>query len=265
MPLVSENALNKAHEGVLMVDDRYFVTFENKTAQRILEKAFGPHKDIREDARLREVFEGKTVHFTDGKRNYETKLEEIRESGYLLGYMIWFLDVTQHLAVLEETRERANHDSLTGLFTRSYFEKLVKDDLAERRAGCFIIFDMDNFKQINDLYGHQRGDRVLRDFAKILLAYPKDRIYASRLGGDEFCVYVRDEIDEEKIAGAMDGIMESFAKTFRDTDDLRCTLSAGICRNRGGDEVSDFKTLYREADMLLYRAKDAGKNKYILG
>ena len=53
--------------------------------------------------------------------------------------------------------------------------------------------------------------------------------------------------------------------SFRDTDDLRCTLSAGICRNRGGDEVSDFKTLYREADMLLYRAKDAGKNKYILG
>ena len=148
------------------------------------------------------------------------------------------------------------------MFNRGYFKKIVDDEVAEGRRGCFLMMDMDNFKMVNDRYGHQRGDSVLINLASILKEYPDDELYACRVGGDEFCAYIRDNTDKEHITSVIDNVMTRFNRTFRSEDDIRCTISIGAVINDDADSLMDCSAMYSHADKKLYEAKESGKNTY---
>ncbi len=122
---------------------------------------------------------------------------------------------------------------------------------------------MENFKFINDTYGHKRGDNVLTEYAGILKEYPEEELFSCRIGGDEFMIYLRGITDLKKTEELIGHIMEAFGHRFRD-DKVKCTLSAGAAVNADPDNLSDFSALYNTADKNLYAAKGNGKNTYVL-
>ncbi len=260
--IASENALGKAGEGVVIVDDRLIVTFANAMAGNIVGNFALLNSNARKNKTLSRIFDGELKEIECGNKLYEIRVEELKHASLVQGYTIWFLDATKHKEMLDKAEDMASHDPLTGLYNRRQFEKLVEEETAVKRAGTLVISDMDNFKAVNDTFGHKRGDKVLTDYAEILRGYSEEFLYPCRIGGDEFMFYLRGQADRTKVESTVKHIMEEFARKFRN-DDVRCTLSMGIVINKDTENLMDFASMYRTADEKLYKAKDSGKNTYI--
>lgn len=162
--------------------------------------------------------------------------------------------------------QKATTDSLTGLYNRAETTRLVNERLSnptEGSASAFIIFDLDDFKGINDTHGHEIGDRVLKFFADKLKATFRTEDVVGRLGGDEFVVYVTYNADDDFVQRRFAAFADSITKRRSGDDDLPYIFcSAGYVTAMPGDE---FETMYRRADKALYRAKTIGKNCAVCG
>lgn len=170
----------------------------------------------------------------------------------------------------KEIRERdrklkkiAYTDNLTGLPNRAFMFKELKRLMKENPNSYLgiIYFDMDNFKRINDTYGHPLGDELLYQFSKRLKKNIScDNIFV-RLGGDEFILVVPDNRSKEKINLCIKKLMESVAEPFECTGKLiNITVSIGIgVYPENGSRISE---LIQCADMAMYAAKENGKNTY---
>ncbi|MEG0771677.1 MAG: sensor domain-containing diguanylate cyclase, partial [Clostridia bacterium] len=163
-------------------------------------------------------------------------------------------------------KEKAERDLLTGLYNKITTEILIKNltDFAEKGevSGAFLVIDLDNFKNINDTFGHISGDEVLVKVAKKLIAIFRDGDIIGRIGGDEFVVYMN-HVDSPIIVGK---------KAMQVCDMFRKIEISGAldCRIKGSVGISIFPTygknfeeLYKNADKALYAAKRQGKDKYI--
>jgi len=156
-------------------------------------------------------------------------------------------------------------DALTGVFNRGYFEETFPQCLAEarRRQGsmALILIDCDGFKQVNDSFGHQAGDDILRLLGTILKgSVREDADIPFRYGGDEFGVILAG-IDRERLTA----IAETVRRKFAHDNDFACTLSIGAAYCDGSCQAyaraSEFKRL---ADEALYDSKQRGKNQVVL-
>ena len=160
----------------------------------------------------------------------------------------------------------ARLDGLTGLMGRQQFFQAGKKILGEMKferedaAGCFVILDVDSFKEINDRYGHPEGDRVLREVADHLRKAVGESGILGRLGGDEFVALIRVPLTGEEIETYMSRLREAFA-TIR-VGEQSVTCSIGVIPLEPGVYIED---LYRSEDHLLYEAKKKGKNQVALG
>ena len=165
---------------------------------------------------------------------------------------------------LAKTKASSNRDPLTNIFNRRYFdEELSKRALgAVRRADklSLIISDIDNFKTINDRFGHQVGDEVIRVFAQIISSRVANEGTAARYGGEEFAV-ILPQLSLAKAQILAEQIRKQFAEknlVVRGADHLgNVTASFGVAELRSNESSAD---LIRRADERLYAAKAAGKN-----
>lgn len=149
-------------------------------------------------------------------------------------------------------------DFLTELYNRRYFknecEKLL--EMAQRKGSPvgLIMLDIDNFKQINDRYGHTKGDEVLKELAKTLKESLRKYDLISRYGGEEFAVFIFDE-EFEKIKK----VAENIRKKIESIDiSPKFTISLGVAYSK---KSYDYAKLVENADRALYRAKNMGKNR----
>ncbi|MDN3681378.1 diguanylate cyclase [Vibrio tapetis subsp. quintayensis] len=159
--------------------------------------------------------------------------------------------------VTDELYRMANQDSLTGLWNRRYlFEECSRIRDGNRNVA---MIDIDFFKKVNDNYGHECGDLVLAKVAKLLQKNFKDDM-AIRFGGEEFCVVSRSSYIDfiTRLENTRKDI-EQYEMSF-DGQDIRVTVSIGV--TSGASEV-DLNEHLREADELLYKAKDDGRNRLI--
>ena len=160
----------------------------------------------------------------------------------------------------------ANRDFLTGLYNRRYFFNNIDQYIQESENGFrnlyIAMMDIDNFKKINDTYGHDEGDRAIVYLSEILRTNTKQNDLVSRFGGEEFCVALL--CDNDDIAyGIFERIrqsVESFSFTTRKEETVRFTISIGLCRFKQGDLIDD---VINQADMNLYDAKHNGKNQIV--
>jgi diguanylate cyclase (GGDEF)-like protein len=172
------------------------------------------------------------------------------------------------LAMAKERAEQrhkaaAMNDELTGIANRRGFfgecENLRKSRVAGAKTAVLLI-DLDNFKSINDRFGHALGDAVIRRFAKTVSAIVRPSDLFGRIGGEEFALVVRD-VGRERAAAVAERIRAAFAQAANEVDGkpVHATASIGIaiCESRSFDIV----TLLAEADEALYRAKNAGRNR----
>lgn len=148
----------------------------------------------------------------------------------------------------------AQRDPLTNVYNRSIFEEEAERFMEEEgAAGALIILDLDNFKQVNDRYGHLKGDEMLKALVKILQQTFRRQDLIGRLGGDEFLVFVKEIAGREVLDKRM-------RELFDRMEGMQLACSAGISMADGAD-FSYGKAL-KEADIALYRSKQNGKKRY---
>jgi diguanylate cyclase (GGDEF)-like protein len=157
-------------------------------------------------------------------------------------------------------RTAANTDDLTGVLNRrALFSEYREDDLVPGLA--VLMFDLDHFKQINDHYGHARGDKVLQEFAVVLRAQLRSTDIITRLGGEEFCA-VMPGADRDAARAIAERIRVAFAdKSFPIGASNIATVSIGLAI---GGETETFASVLSRADDALYKAKKAGRNQVAL-
>ena len=164
---------------------------------------------------------------------------------------------------IETLTEEATIDKLTGFLNKSSGTEKISQIL-ETGNGTLLILDMDNFKLVNDIYGHEMGDRVLEAFAHILRMNIRETDTVSRIGGDEFLVFVDDMNSEsavESFSMRLNALLERDAIKLMGKDhgiSLGLSVGAVFVPEYG----RDFQLLFRYADSSLYRAKLNGKHGY---
>src|SRR3954465_8531057 len=164
--------------------------------------------------------------------------------------------------------EMAITDQLTGLHNRRYMSRhldtLMADAQKNGRPLAFVIMDIDFFKQVNDTYGHDIGDEVLKEFAKRIAANVRGVDLACRYGGEEFVVVMPDTdmTFATNIAERLRHSIETTpVKISRNPGHLNITISIGIARCEGESDTAE--QLLHRADQALYRAKRTGRNKVV--
>ncbi|EGW39197.1 EAL domain-containing protein [Desulfosporosinus sp. OT] len=159
----------------------------------------------------------------------------------------------------------ATHDFLTSIPNRYYLEeylkKLITHDTGSHENALLFI-DIDNFKVVNDSFGHASGDRILLDFVDRIQTYSGPEVFLARLGGDEFAIVLRStSLDNAKTFANQ--LLRAFQSEEFKVDGyqvtIKVTASIGIIMIDG---TKDTQTLFSHADMALYTAKDEGKNRF---
>lgn len=171
-----------------------------------------------------------------------------------------------YLVELNEARAKldysSNHDVLTGLYNRRFFEGIMKRSKEENEnAFSVAMVDVDDFKHINDTYGHEAGDKVLERVSHLLAdVLPKNAI-AVRWGGEEFVLYLpMMSVDSAR------GVLENFITRLREcsviyrNQEIRISATIGVCT---GDSISEYENYIRQADEKLYWGKKHGKNQIV--
>lgn len=180
-------------------------------------------------------------------------------TGDLIVYVDLF-NVDDKVQEKEQLVTAATRDALTGLLNRSAAEKIIHEHLRDKkRAGAFFIIDMDNFKLVNDRFGHPEGDALLKKIAAVLKDSFRAEDIIARMGGDELCVYAPSMDTEETIAQCMDSLLARCRFEYtNEAGSFVVTPSVGVAIS--SDTGHEYSHLYQCADEALYEAKAAGKN-----
>jgi len=204
------------------------------------------------------------------------KIDEDCESTIYMSSHTFFSEdeneTEQVINILEETfigqikaiisREVANRDSLTGLYSRWYIDRLIDELLKEFSAGgtTFSVFmtDIDDFKKVNDTYGHLKGDEVLKEIARIIKEFVDEKGTVGRYGGEEFIGIVM--LDKDQTYNLCEQMRTTLELEMEKKFGFKVTLSIGIAST---PEKLTETELIGLSDQRLYRAKELGKNRTI--
>lgn len=160
--------------------------------------------------------------------------------------------------------DQARIDEMTGLLNKGFTRQMVEQTLVQSpgAAAAFFILDIDNFKQVNDLFGHAMGDAVITEFARIISCSFRSNDIIGRIGGDEFAAFVL--VPKNHPGWPEEKALELARKLAGDypVGATRYPLSASIGLALSPEAGSSFDDLYRNADKALYRTKKRGKNGY---
>lgn len=201
----------------------------------------------------------------DGRRMWmETQTQAIcGEDGRPSGTVSVLRNIEHRKARERELVRQADTDGLTGALNRRAFMRTLETALQSKRQaeqGCLACFDLDFFKQVNDRHGHQTGDEVLRAFAQLVLRSLREGDAFGRLGGEEFGLFLRGASRSDAIA-VCDRIRAAVAGLRIELGHdryLQVTVSAGVAAFAAGGSAEAW---LHSADLALYRAKAAGRNR----
>ncbi len=284
--------LDQLYDGVYMVDRERRITFWNRTAERLTGYSAGEmiggfcHDNLLNhvDAQGNSLCEGRCplvkateegvpiedevyLHHKQGHRiPVAVRISPLRDKGgNIVGSVELFEDLSEKTGIrlqLEELRRLAHVDGLTGLASRCFLEQEIVNHLEERRRYGWnfglLFLDVDNFKRINDNFGHDIGDQVLKMVAGNLKHICRPFDVFGRWGGEEFVGLVRN-VQLPELAAIGERLRMLVEKSFimKDRQKVSVTVSVGATMVKDGDCL---KSLIRRADQLMYQSKQRGKN-----
>lgn len=210
-----------------------------------------------------ETSESFEILTADGRTINQLSYPVVDEENRFIGRIWMYEDVTRQKQTAEQLLYLAERDHLTGLYNRRRFqeelERMLSSFRRDQRHFALLFFDLDEFKYINDSFGHRAGDSVLIRISGELITLVRSDVFISRLGGDEFGLLAPVKNRDEAIKLA-DRVVQAIASLpFRfEGNNLRITASIGIALfPEHGDSVDD---LVARADTAMYAAKQRGKN-----
>ena len=163
----------------------------------------------------------------------------------------------------EESRKQADTDLLTGLMNRTAAQEDITEHLTEtQETGVLMLLDLDRFKSVNDRLGHQMGDKVLKDVAADLAKMFRNTDVISRLGGDEFIIYMKAVPEEDWVRKRTEEVVRTVRRWVTDgTTNIQVSASVGVVSTNGMERV--YEEMYRAADIAMYFSKGQGGNQAI--
>lgn len=234
------------------------------------------HPDDRDtvDATIRQAVQSKQPFFFEHRiirPGGQVRLIEaqgrvlVDEDGHATGLAGTVHDITERQAAEEHLHRLAHYDVLTGLPNRRlFYESLAREMEAARDHGttvALLYLDLDQFKYVNDTFGHSMGDELLRQVADRLLASTRIRDTVGRLGGDEFGLVATTNKSPDDVANMAEKLIEQMQQPFvLAGNEVVVTPSIGIALCPV--DSTDTETLIKFADVAMYHAKSAGRNTY---
>ncbi|MGL5964454.1 MAG: diguanylate cyclase [Fusobacteriaceae bacterium] len=264
-----ETFLDKIGDFIFYTDNEGKLEYCNNSYLKFLGKSYeeiiGKSKYDSLPKHMAEIFRQSTIQTTEkgtffqeekiDERWYRTFKVKIELEDQKFGILGIIRDVTLQKNREIELREKVYIDILTGIFNRNFIEEHTFSDSEYESKLSVILFDIDDFKNINDSYGHEAGDLVLKSIADIIKDNIRKDDYAIRFGGDEFLVITHSDISDAK------KIADKILNSVRDMNFFEgsISLSIGIAENKINNK--DMTKIIRDADIALYDAKNSGKNK----
>ena len=202
----------------------------------------------------------RTLKTKNGEKIVEVfKSPIIDISGEVIGIVCTMRDVTEMKSQEAKIKRMAYTDSLTGLANRRGLYNYVESQLVRKYSDVTIMFmDLDNFKSLNDSFGHQHGDKILIEFGEDLQTICKDG-FVSRIGGDEFVIVWEGKMNKELATDMAEKILNLLSGKKRKFNKLSASIGI-VTGNTGEETIDNFLT---KGDLALYKAKDQGKNQYV--
>ncbi|MGD2056792.1 MAG: EAL domain-containing protein [Gammaproteobacteria bacterium] len=274
-----------AHDLVWTLDDTGCLTYINRASRKIYgyepEEMLGrcicdfrspEHAPVDREA-IEELLQGKarvqfeTVHLdAEGKPHFLSfsAKSHVHHSGRVIQISGTARDITEQKAFQHQLSYHAEHDSLTGLFNRNYFQQELERTVARvarNGTGCALFFiDLDQFKYINDTLGHAAGDRLLVEVATLLATHVRDGDLLARFGGDEFTLLLYN-IDKCDVLSAAENF-RALCDDFKFTEEGKSfNISGSIGVTMIDHQVNSAEEALSHADLACNMAKKQGRNR----
>lgn len=278
-------AIENSYNSIVITDANRNITYVNDVAQQ--ESGYSKEEMIGQNPRIfksginsdkfynamhialnnGQKWEGEFVNKRkDGSLYYEkASIMPIYQAGKLVNYLAIKSNITDYIEAKREVEYMAYHDPLTSLPNRANIEEYIQHRIivASRQNTkiALLFIDLDRFKNINDTLGHDVGDELLIEASKRIKYALRESDILSRLGGDEFVIVVENFNDEYSVAHICEKIIDLFQKPIQTQRYLlNITLSIGV--SIFPDDAQDSSTLFKYADIAMYKAKDFGRNTY---
>jgi diguanylate cyclase (GGDEF)-like protein len=204
--------------------------------------------------------------YLNGKPVVRAELRDGDQIGVGSNAIKYFVGISMEAEYHEDLIDLAIYDSLTGFYNRRHFRSLLDEDV-EKAMGtdvadalCLLMVDLDHFKEVNDRFGHLVGDQVLGGVAQVLREHAPADASIGRLGGEEFALALRGGTFAAAV-GLAEALRKAVAETPLETREGKVTATVSIGVAGSGGEVRSAADLLRCADVRLYRAKQAGRNR----
>ncbi len=278
VPIPRNKLFDVMTEGLVVLDGEARVLDQNEAAKLILSGMAGmPARQLLGRSIMEQIpaFEAVLMRFRDKRETVSELSYQTAEAGerYLAvrltpvstGAVLSLTDVTELRRMEREWRVKASTDGLTGIYNRTgYMERTAQAWEASAASGepvSLLLMDIDDFKAINDRYGHQTGDKAICSFVESVLGVVDMPFLFGRVGGEEFALTLpgRGKRQAYELAERIRQTVELNVMLIPGTGELRYTVSIGIaCR---GSEDAAFDKVYARADQSLYKAKRNGRNQ----
>ena len=255
--------LDSVSQGIIMIDDRGRIPVINQRAAELLDLPPGitdrpVHRTLERLGAKVALTTGAPRVLVQGDKLIEMQARATPEGGVVLTYS----DVTERARHEAQMSQLAHHDRLTGLANRVLLDKTIQDALQRAKATDgrmgLIAIDLDNFKMVNDDYGHEFGDMLLVETASRLTRSVRSSDVVARIGGDEFIVLIDGSASEQACEQIMQQLVAVLAAPVQiDGHSISSGASAGLAVFPVDGECQ--RSLLRHADRALYEAKAAGR------
>lgn len=275
IPLAHEKVFENIKDAVIVLDYQFNIVDYNQAAADIFgeinKQAIGKRIDsvlIQNHQFVRLIFDSKDKEYKhEGKSGifYSVKISILHDkSNNIIGYIITMNNITKQIEFNNRLQILASIDNLTETLNRGAFLAVCNQELSKVKelnsSLTLLMLDLDHFKKVNDLYGHQAGDALLREVAKVCQASIRSNDILGRFGGEEFMVLLpMTPIAEAiEIGDRIRKNIEALTVIF-DNQFLKITVSIGIS---GADQITqeNIDLLIKYADEALYQAKKNGRN-----
>ncbi|MCT7647124.1 ABC transporter substrate-binding protein [Aliarcobacter butzleri] len=195
---------------------------------------------------------------TETKKVFNISVVELENEKYLIS----LTDISDTILKQILLEDKTNHDKLTGAFNREYYEshfKLILKEYTKEDILVFAILDIDFFKKVNDTYGHNTGDKVLKEFVNVIKKSSRNDDLLIRWGGEEFILLLKVKTTHNA-RKVLENIRKAIEENhFEEVEHITCSIGATIYKQN--EKTED---IFQRADEALYNAKEKGRNQVII-